>query len=63
MATAERRVDTEFVFDRAADQLLVQAYRILVPERRARTSQSKETSHDSVPNSMADRHKDWAALA
>jgi hypothetical protein len=61
-APAERSVDTEFVFDRVADQLLVQAYRILVPERRARTSQSKETTDDSSSISVADC-EDPAALA
>ena len=61
-APAERLVDTEFVFDRVADQLLVQAYRILVPERRARTSQSKETTDDSNSISVADC-EDPAALA
>ena len=35
-APAERSVGAEYVFDRAADQLLAQVYRILVPERRGR---------------------------
>ena len=34
---AERQVSVEFVFDRAGDQALARAYRMLVPERRART--------------------------
>ena len=42
MAVAERQVSAEFVFDRAGDQALVQAYRTLVPERRARTVQRKD---------------------
>jgi len=34
---AEREVCTEFVFERTAEALLAQAYRILVPERRGRS--------------------------
>lgn len=41
-APAERRVYVEFVFDRAGDQLLAQAYRMLVPEHRARMRQRRE---------------------
>lgn len=61
-APAERRVETELVFDRVADQLLVQAYRVLVPERRARTSQSKENTHDRLAIPVLDC-EDPAALA
>jgi len=32
---AERAVTTEYVFDRAGEQLLAQVYRVLVPEKRA----------------------------
>jgi len=38
----ERQVSVEFVFDRVADQALAQAYRMLVPERRARTAQRRD---------------------
>jgi hypothetical protein len=41
-AVAERAISVEFVFDRSASQTLAQAYRILVPEPRARTSQKGE---------------------
>ncbi len=43
-APAERSVGAEYVFDRAAGQLLAQVYRILVPERRGRTSDRRD--HD-----------------
>jgi hypothetical protein len=39
---AERQVSVEFVFDRSADRELAQAYRMLVPERRARTVQRRD---------------------
>ena len=39
----ERLVSAEFVFDRAGEQALAHAYRVLVPERRARTGQGKES--------------------
>jgi hypothetical protein len=42
VAMAERLVSAEFVFDRAGDQALAHAYRVLVPERRARTVQGKD---------------------
>ena len=61
-APAERRIEAELVFDRVADQLLVQAYRVLVPERRARTSQNKENTHDSLAIPVLDG-EDPAALA
>jgi hypothetical protein len=34
---ADRRVEVDYVFDRLGENHLVQAYRILVPERRKRT--------------------------
>ena len=37
MAMTEHQVSTEFVFDRASGQALAHAYRVLVPERRARS--------------------------
>ena len=43
MAVAERQVSVEFVFDRAGDRALAQVYRMLVPERRARTVQRRES--------------------
>ncbi len=60
-APAERQVAGEFVFDRSGEQGLVQAYRILLPQRQARTSQSKET-HDRISISGADC-EDPAAMA
>ena len=47
VAPAERSVAAEFVFDRAGDQLLAQVYRILVPERRGRTSDRRDHDHRS----------------
>jgi hypothetical protein len=47
VAMAERLVSAEFVFDRAGEQALAHAYRALVPERRARTVQGKD-SDDST---------------
>jgi hypothetical protein len=49
---AERKVSAEFVFDRASEQTLAQAYRILVPERRARTVQRRDV-HDHDQTSTA----------
>jgi hypothetical protein len=40
---AERQVSAEFVFDRAGEQALAHAYRVLVPERRARTLQRRDS--------------------
>jgi hypothetical protein len=42
VAMAERLVSAEFVFDRAGEQALAHAYRVLVPERRARAAQGKD---------------------
>jgi hypothetical protein len=39
---AERAVAAEYVFDRAGEQLLAQAYRVLVPEKQAQ----KRRDHD-----------------
>lgn len=44
---AERTVSVEFVFDRAGDKGLAQAYRMLVPERRARAMQRKDGDDNS----------------
>jgi hypothetical protein len=46
-APAERLVAAEFVFDRAGDQLLAHAYRILVPERRGRVRDRSDHDHSS----------------
>jgi hypothetical protein len=40
---AERSVSVEFVFDRTGAQTLAQAYRMLVPERRARAAMRRDT--------------------
>jgi hypothetical protein len=53
-AMTERLVSVEFVFDRVAEQTLAQAYRILVPERRARTSQTKDSDDEPSQGSVAD---------
>ena len=34
---ADRRVEIDYVFDRLGESHLVQAFRVLVPERRKRT--------------------------
>ncbi len=39
---AERAVSVEFVFDRTGTKALAQAYRMLVPERRARIRDAEE---------------------
>jgi len=44
---AEHQVSAEFVFDRAGDQALVHAYRVLVPERRARSVQRRDSDDHS----------------
>ena len=44
----KRKVSVEFVFDRSADQALRRAYRVLVPERRARTMQRKSDDHSQM---------------
>jgi len=38
---ADRQVDLEFVFDRLGDAQLIQAYRLLVPERRNLNTEAK----------------------
>jgi hypothetical protein len=60
MAVAERQVSLEFVFDRTGEQALTSAYRVLVPERRARTAQrrddeqSQESGSQYVVSAIAD---------
>jgi hypothetical protein len=44
---AERQVGAEFVFDRAGEQALAHAYRVLVPERRGRTVQRRDSDDPS----------------
>ena len=59
-AVAERQVSLEFVFDRAGEQALARAYRLLVPERLSRTVQRKDDDHtqdrgsESAVSSIAD---------
>lgn len=50
---AERAVSVEFVFDRASAQALAQAYRMLVPERRARTATRRNPDGDSQPSTAS----------
>lgn len=58
---AERQVSVEFVFDRSADQLVAQAYRMLVPERRARTADRRDgDEHFQTP--AADDQPGWLGL-
>jgi hypothetical protein len=47
---AERAVATEYVFDRAGEQLLALAYRVLVPEKQAQ-KRSHHDDHDQVQSS------------
>ena len=42
----ERAVSVEFVFDRTGGKALAQAYRMLVPERRARIATRRDTDDD-----------------
>jgi hypothetical protein len=44
---AERLVSAEFVFDRTGEQALAHAYAVLVPERRARTVQRRDSDDRS----------------
>jgi DNA invertase Pin-like site-specific DNA recombinase len=44
---ADRRVEVDYIFDRLGEKRLVQAYRILVPERRQRTEGLDEYDHGS----------------
>jgi hypothetical protein len=55
MVVAERQVSLEFVFDRTGEQALASAYRVLVPERRARTAQRSDDDHsqESGPQLVA----------
>jgi len=58
VAVAERQVSVEFVFDRAGDQALAQAYRVLVPERRARTMQRRHgDEHSTAPRADEGEHR------
>ena len=50
----EHQVSTEFVFDRASGQALAHAYRVLVPERRARSAQRRDDD-DRDQTSRTDR--------
>jgi hypothetical protein len=42
----DRRVEIDYVFDRLGESHLVQAYRILVPERQTRTEGVHDDEHD-----------------
>jgi hypothetical protein len=51
----ERQVSVEFVFDRAADRELTHAYRMLVPERRARTAPRRASDdYSQLPTAGSD---------
>ena len=52
---AERQVSAEFVFDRAGEQALAHAYRVLVPERRARTLQRRDSDDHSQMSTVTER--------
>jgi hypothetical protein len=52
MAVAERQVSLEYVFDRTGEQALASAYRVLVPERRARTAQRSDDDHTQESGSQ-----------
>jgi hypothetical protein len=52
MAVVERQVSLEFVFDRTGAQALASAYRVLVPERRARTAQRRDDDHSQQSGSQ-----------
>ena len=52
MAVAERQVSVEFVFERSGEQALASAYRVLVPERRARTAQRRDDDHSQESGSQ-----------
>jgi hypothetical protein len=49
-ARAERAIATEYVFDRAGEQFLALAYRVLVPEKRAQKRRDHD-DHDEVQRS------------
>jgi hypothetical protein len=44
---ADRQVSVEFVFDRAGERGLAQAYRVLVPQRRGRTTNRRDADERS----------------
>ena len=46
-AVVDRRVEIDYVFDRLGESHLVQAYGILVPERRRRTEGVHDDKHGS----------------
>jgi hypothetical protein len=51
----ERQVSVEFVFDRAADRELTHAYRMLVPERPARTAPRRDSDdYSQLPTAGSD---------
>jgi hypothetical protein len=61
---AERTVSAEFVFDRGSEQTLAQAYRILVPERRARTVQRRDVhDHDQTSTAGLGRARELQLVA
>jgi hypothetical protein len=52
---AELLVSAEFVFDRVGEQALVHAYGVLVPERRARTVQRRDSDDYSQVLTVTER--------
>ena len=55
-AVTDRHVSVEFVFDRSGERALANAYRILVPERRARKAQRRyDDDHDQASAEDGDR--------
>jgi hypothetical protein len=58
VAVAERQVSVEFVFDRTGDRALALAYRVLVPERRARAMQRRDADeHCQAPAAEEGEHR------
>ncbi|MGC8627082.1 MAG: hypothetical protein ACP5VR_05905 [Acidimicrobiales bacterium] len=57
---AERAVATEYVFDRASEQLLALAYRVLVPEKGAQKRRGNY-DHDEVPSDAAEQRPAFGA--
>jgi len=47
VTVVERRVSVEFVFDRASERAVADAYRVLVPERRARGTHRRDVDEHS----------------
>jgi hypothetical protein len=51
---AEHEVSVEFVFDRAGERALAHAYRVLVPERQARTAHRRDKDVQSGTSDLGE---------